>query len=260
MAVVGRLATVAPLWSDAFVDESGQRATSAKSSDHFVMGLVLVAPGQLPQASLLLAQIRHELGRHPADELSWKNLKTHAQRVRAAQILGTAPFLRICAVIVCKRDFPPGRGSMPSDDYAYMFTFRFLLERLSWMARDSGQCAHYTLAQIGRFKLSQLRLYESVLRGLPDCSVSWAAVDPKGGSIDQPNRLEYLQLADLAASGVAKAFEPDAFGNTEERYALEMRPNIYRYGTGPNRYTSYGMKMHPWNATSKAAHPWLGAW
>jgi uncharacterized protein DUF3800 len=247
-------------WLDAFIDESGQRAKTAKSSDHFVMAAVLIAPNALPQAATLLADMRVALGRHPGDELHWKNLRSHSLRVRASQMLGAAPFLRITSVVVCKRDFAPGRGAIPDDDFAYMFTFRFLLERLSWLARDTNSCAHYTLAQIGKFKLSQLRRYEAVLRTTPGCTVDWLSVDPKGGRIDQPSRVEYLQLADLAASGIAQAFEPDQFGNTEQRYAEEMRPVIYRRGASANRFTSYGVKMHPWNAASKAAHAWLQSW
>jgi len=179
--------------------------------------------------------MRHDLGRRPGDELHWKNIKTHDQRVRAAQMLGAAPFLRICTVVVCKRDFDPGKGSIPDDDFAYMFTFRFLLERMSWLCRDSGGILRYTLAMIGGFRLSQLRHYEAVLKGLTDCTVHWAAVDSKGGSIDQPNR----------------------FGNVETRYLELVEPRLYRYKTSP--VTSYGLKMHPWNAKSRAAHPWLGA-
>jgi len=242
---------------DAFVDESGQRAKTAKSSDHFLMSAVVIEPGGLTAATQLLADMRHDLGRRPGDELHWKNIKTHDQRVRAAQMLGAAPFLRICTVVVCKRDFDPGKGSIPDDDFAYMFTFRFLLERMSWLCRESGGILRYTLAMIGGFRLSQLRHYEAVLKGLTDCTVHWAAVDSKGGSIDQPNRLEYLQLADIAASATAQAFEPNRFGNVETRYLELLEPRLYRYKTSP--VTSYGLKMHPWNAKSRAAHPWLGA-
>ena len=93
---------------DAFIDESGQRSKTAKSSDHFIMSAVVIEPGGLMAAAQLLADMRRDLGRRPGDELHWKNIKTHDQRVRAAQMLGAAPFLRICTVVVCKRDFDPG--------------------------------------------------------------------------------------------------------------------------------------------------------
>jgi hypothetical protein len=243
---------------DAFIDESGQRSRTAKSSDHFILSAVIVRPRALPRASVLLSDMRRELGRRPTDVLAWKNLKTHDQLVRAAQMLRGARFLRISTVIVCKRDFDRGRGKMPDDDFAYMYTFRLLLERMSWAAKSLGVVLNYTLAQIGRFTLGQLRGYEAKLKTVPDCTVVWAALSPKGGGIDQPSRVEYLQLADIAASATAQAFEPNRYGNIETRYLEELRPSIHCPEGKP--ITSYGLKMHPWNDRSKAAHPWLKGW
>ena len=239
----------------AYIDESGQRASTAASSDHFVMSAVVVQDSALAQTGTLLAQIRRDLGRRPGDELHWRNIKTHAQRLRAAQLVGLSSDLTISSVVVCKRKFGPG-VSLKDEDRAYLYTFRFLLERLSWFARDGGGVLCYTLAHVVRFKLSTLRQYEVRLRamGPPDCRIEWASLDPRGGRIDQPSRLEQLQLADISASATACAFEPDKFGNTENRYLREMAPRLYRYPGGS--ITSYGLKMHPWNATSQAAHPW----
>src|SRR5207249_505892 len=136
-------------------------------------------------------------------------------------------------------DFDPGRGKMPDDDFAYMYTFRLLLERISWFAQSKGVSMRYTLAQIGRFKLGQLRHYEARLKTIPDCSVQWGSLDPSGGGINQPTRLEYLQLSDIAASATAQAFEPDRYGNTEQRYLAELRPRLYHPSGKP--ITSYGL-------------------
>ena len=244
--------------ADAFMDESGQRSKTRKSSDHFVMSAVMVRPGAVSRTTTLLTDMRRELGRGPGDELAWKKLRSHQQRVRAAQMLGGASFLRISSVIVCKRDFDPGKGSIPDEDFAYLYTFRFLLERLSWWARDMGVVSKYTLAHIIRFRKATLRRYESILRNDPECRVEWDHLDQRGGGIDQPSRLEQLQLADLAASATAQAFEPDQFGNVEVRYLEELRPRLYRHGGGV--LTSYGLKMHPWNAKSQADHKWLLGW
>jgi hypothetical protein len=81
-----------------------------------------------------------------------------------------------------------------------------------------------------------------------------ANIDGHGGRIDQPNRVEQLQLADVSASAIFQAFEPDQFGNTETRYLTELAPRLYR--CPPGLLTSYGLKMHPLNETTKAAYPW----
>jgi hypothetical protein len=164
-----------PSFADAFIDESGQRSTTSKSSDHFVMSAVVIAPSELPEAATLLANMRLALRRGPSDEISWKKLRSHADRLKASQMLGQSN-TRISSVIVCKRDFDPiFGGSVPDEDFAYLYTFRLLLERLSWLARDRGLVLSYTLAQIGQFPLAKLRRYEGILRGLPECTVEWAA-------------------------------------------------------------------------------------
>jgi hypothetical protein len=52
-----------------------------------------------------------------------------------------------------------------------------------------------------------------------------------------------LQVADICASALFKAVEPDQYGNTEPRYLTELRPIIYRDPRG--LVTSYGLKVFP---------------
>jgi Protein of unknown function (DUF3800) len=237
-----------------FVDESGDRAHTAKSSDHFVMAAVVVRDADRPAAANLLAQLRIDLGRAPGQVLHWVNIKSHAQRLHVAQSIGSAAFIRVTSVIVCKRHFPVA-AVIPHEDVAYLYTLRFLLERLSWLGRAHGGAVDYTLAHIVRFPTYKLRQYEARLRSEPGCKIKWNYIAGPG-SIDQPSRLEELQLADLTASAIAAAFEPDAFGNTERRYLEELSPRLYRHN---GNLTSYGLKMHPWNAASQAAYPWVQA-
>ena len=95
------------------------------------------------------------------------------------------------------------------------------------------------------------------MNGYPGCTIYWPALDPKGGKLDQPQRLEHLQLADVAASATFAGFDPDGFGNTEPRYLQELAPRLYR--RPPGALTTYGLKMHPWSATTRAAYPWVAA-
>ncbi|MFP5019456.1 DUF3800 domain-containing protein [Pseudonocardia phyllosphaerae] len=233
----------------AFVDEAGVRARTPKSSAHFVMSAVIVPDEALPHAAAVLAGLRADLGRKPGDTLHWRNVKTHSQRLRIAQVIGRTDCMTLSSVVVCKPLLP---GPALDEDTAYLYTLRYLLERLSWFARDFRRRLDYTLAHIVRFKLATLRAYEAELRADPDCRVAWDWLDPHGGRLDQPGNLEYLQLADAVASATFAAFEEDAFGNTERRYLQEMAGRLYRRGHG--NLTSYGLKMHPWSETD---YPWV---
>ncbi len=155
---------------------------------------------------------------------------------------------------MCKRQFGPG-DQIHQEDVAYLYTLRYLLERLSWLGRSLGGAVDFTMAHIVRFQLAKLRVYEARLKADPGCQVKWTFIAGPG-KIDQPNRVEELQLADLAASATAAAFEPDPYGNVERRYLEEMSPCLYRHN---GNLTSYGLKMHPWNAATQAAYPWVQA-
>jgi hypothetical protein len=103
----------------AFIDEAGQRATTTKSSDHFIMSAVIVDDARRPDATKLLSDLRLELGRGPGEELHWRNIKNHGQRLHIAQRIGGSTFLTVSTVIVCKRQFAAG-ARLKDEDVAYL--------------------------------------------------------------------------------------------------------------------------------------------
>lgn len=231
------------MMSNAFIDESGQRAFSRESSDFFVMSaVVLEGNNGARQAGELLKQIRQDLGRRPGDELHWKNIKTHSQRLRAVQIIGQSSFVTISSVVICKRRLSLPQPYWHNDNAIYLNTLGMLLKRLSWIGHDRGTVVTYTLAHIVRFKLETLRRYETTLRATT-YEIEWNNLDPNGGAIDRPAQNDPLQLADVAASAVAAAFQPDRYGNVETRYLLELAPRFYR--RNGLALTASGLKLHP---------------
>lgn len=217
-----------------------------------MLSAIVVRDRNVSAINPALESLRADVGRPSGAYLSWKNIRSHSDRLRIAQQLGTYQWMKSITVVACKAYLSPGAMTV---DQMYMYQFRFLLERLSWLARSNGEVASYTLAHIRKFQTSTLRTYESALRA-QTTQIDWRHIDPAGGTIDQPQRNQNLQLADLLVSAQAPAFNPDKFGNTESRYLKATEPVIYRNGTN---VTSYGLKMHPWNATTKAAYPWVAA-
>jgi hypothetical protein len=140
---------------------------------------------------------------------------------------------------------------MASDPQAvYLYTLRFTLERLSWIARDRGEQIIVTFAHVKNFPYQRLREYLATLRGIPT-SIEWQWI--RDVRINQPNKLELLQVADIAASSTLKAFQPDRHDVTEERYVRELGTCLYR--RPPGALTSYGMKVHP--SSVAANFPWI---
>lgn len=204
-------------------------------------------------ATELIAELRQMTGRQPSHELSFKKLSDEHRHLVSRRI-GQVSWLRSVTVVVCKDHIP---DSLPDDNVRYLFALRFLLERISWLARSKSERASYTLAHIQRFKLSNLRQYEAILRSL-DTQIAWGHLDAKGGRLAQPKELDALQLADLVASSHGIAFNPPA--NTlrvELAHLRNLRKIMYQ--PDGRQLTSYGLKMHPWNTSTKAAYPWVAA-
>jgi hypothetical protein len=73
---------------------------------------------------------------------------------------------------------------LPHEDLAYLFTFRLLLERLSWIAEGHLTTLAYTLAHVRRFRLAKLRQYEAKLRAI-EATIKWSYLDPHGGRLSR---------------------------------------------------------------------------
>lgn len=242
-----------------FIDESGQRAMTKGSSDYFAIAAVLMPERRRAEAEEWLASVRGDLRRQPGQVLHWKNYVAHRDRLRVCQRFGQQGFARASAVVACKRELPKSRDF--TEDHAYMFTFRLLLERMSWLAQERGMELEYTLGHVRGFPKSKLREYEARLRAMSvnECKVRWDHVSHTPSRIERPEAEEMLQVADIVASSVGAAFNSDEFGNTEPRYVTAYRHRFYRGRDDQKQLTSYGLKVLPWTDATRAAHPWVAA-
>ncbi|MDX2093697.1 MAG: DUF3800 domain-containing protein [Kofleriaceae bacterium] len=235
----------------AFIDESGQRAFTRRSSPCFVMSAALVADADLPRAGQLLAELREATSRAPSHELHWNRLRPE-HRARAAAIVARTGWLTFSTAVLCKRhlDFATW-----SEHETYLRTFRILLERLSWFARERESDVHYTLASVHRFPVSKLRAFEHVLR-TRQTEIAWDHV-PKPGRVDQPSRNELLQLADFAASIAGEAFNGGDARPSDPTHLRTVAGRLYRRGRGPRALLSYGLKLYPSSDAALESYPWL---
>lgn len=243
----------------AFIDESGQRALTKRSSDHFVIAAVLMPERRRPEAEEWLERMRKDLRRQPGQVLHWKGYVAHRDRLHISQEFGRQGFARASAVVACKRHLQASKDF--TEDHAYMFAFRLLLERMSWLAAERGMELEYTLGHVRGFAKAKLREYEARLRAMSrdECKVRWDCISDKPSRIERPESEEMLQISDVVASSIGAAFNPDEFGNLEPRYVQSYPARFYRGSSDAGRLTSYGLKVLPWNDATKAANPWVAA-
>ena len=185
--------------------------------------------------------------------LSFKKMRP-PQKLIASERVGSQSWLRVITIVVCKRYL---EDSLPTPDLRYLYTFRLLLERLSWMAEQRREIADYTLAHITGFKKEALVAYDLRLREM-DTAINWRWLAPDCGAVDQPKRISALQLADTAASSVGAAFNPhQRTGEVNLQYVQNITSRLWV--PADRNLTSYGLKMHPWVDATKAAYPWVTA-
>lgn len=254
----------------AFIDESGVVKHGSQTSPYFILAAAIVRDKNLGRISLLLGEMRRAMGRQPEHYFSFKDVRSHHHRLAGCNLIRQAGWLKISSVVVAKNELDEKAGHQRKQDaeqeedeakldidVAYMYTFRLLLERLSWLGREYGEPVSYTLAQINRFPLSKLREYEGKLK-TAETQIDWRYIDSRGGRINQPQRDEQLILGDWCASSIAQAFNPDKTSQLTEPHYLELiGPRLYRHGSGPKSLVSYGLKLHPCPPQPAVIYPFL---
>lgn len=176
--------------------------------------------------------------------LHFKDLN-HSQKVSAATSFASKP-IRITSILAAKRPIPSGIYTTKNQLYFYMA--RYLIERVSWFCRDLRHRApegdgrvSITFSRRGGMSADDFKEYMLRLRQ-QETEIHWPVIDVEGIDARDHSTSASLQFADIAASAIAAAVEPDLYGNCETRYVSTLKPLIYhRRGN----YLSYGMKTVP---------------
>ncbi|MDF1767651.1 DUF3800 domain-containing protein [Maricaulis sp.] len=239
----------------AYIDESGDdgfkrfRKTGANggSSHWLVLSALLFRKSQSLEAVRWRDEIADRMPERSRRDLHFKDLN-HSQRIVAAQTIAQKP-VRILSVLAAKQPIPSVIYTEKNQLYFYMT--RYLIERLSWLCRDlrtrvpegDGR-VEITFSRRGGMSYPAFQDYLRHLKSRSDndVKVHWPVIDVGAVRALDHSRNASLQLADIAASSVAAAFEPDRYGNVEPRYAQLLKPVTYnRHGN----YLSYGLKLVP---------------
>lgn len=172
----------------------------------------------------------------------------HGQRLSASKILATKP-IRIVSVFSHKPSIP--NGTYTSKNQLYFYLTRHLVERISWLCRDMRARSpegdgrvKITFSRRGGMSYPDFRDYLRRVKEntTNDNRIHWPVIDIDAVDAKDHSTSASLQLADIAASAFAYGVEPDRYGNSEARYAENLRRITYERG---NNFFSYGVKFLP---------------
>jgi hypothetical protein len=242
----------------AYIDESGDEGFTFRrtvdeqaSSDWFVLA-AFVTRKQTPLAVVkALDTVRRELKLRPRSHVHWKALK-HTAKTRYAQIMATlqARLIGICVHKPSLQDPETFRARYR----LYFYAARYLLERISWLARD--RCNSHRHNGDGTVNLlfsnrqgmpydqmrDYLRRLQKQQRDGQDIRIDFAHVPVTALRTLAPGKSTGLQLADATAGALFNALERDRFGNTEPRYLKTLSGALYRH---ERKVHGYGFKIVP---------------
>lgn len=102
-----------------------------------------------------LTAIRQELGKPAGTTLHFaSNITQHGARIYTCRQIGAMPGLTLTNVVICKRLLIKAQRLRVDVNAVYLYGLRLTLERISWVARDSGDSARITFAHVRRVPLS----------------------------------------------------------------------------------------------------------
>lgn len=242
----------------AYIDESGDEGfkfrktiDEQKSSDWFILAAFITRNKNDIDTVKVIDKVRDEFSLHPRKHIHWKKLK-HAQKVRYAQIIVT---LRTRLIAVCVHKPSLLEPEKFRDRYRlYFYAVRYLLERISWLVRESHNLEKWGGDGTAKLYFSNrqgmsydemreyLRKLEKQKQAGRDIRIEFDRIPIDKLSTQTPGKSMGLQLADATAGAFFNALETDRFGNTEPRYLQTVFPVLYRH---EGILRGYGFKIVP---------------
>jgi hypothetical protein len=238
----------------AFIDEAGDDGFTFRphpeqgSSEWFVLGACIMREKNRAAVMRRTNEVLNPIEILRRAPVHFRKLN-HEQRVLIAHLLGNLS-MRIVTVPVNKiatAALPDGH-TLKGNRRLYFYYTRYILERLSWITRDSrtagegnGFCK-LIFSRAKNLSYTALKEYLHKLKDEHQTQIDWTAIDPDRIEVLQHEQSVGLRLADAVASGVHCALELSRHGFCEDRYLRLMMAKIYcRNGN----YLSYGLKIVP---------------
>jgi hypothetical protein len=246
---------LAPSLLRAYVDETGDRGHSAKSSPFFAFAAVLVADEDEPQLRAAMSGLRRDLKTPPGKALHWKeHVKTYARRQRVCTVLAAVPRLMVIYVVVEKTAIPVSSGMYSDQQLFYNYAACLITERVLLAARERPGGARQVAVRFGHvkgFDHSTTASYFALKASRPD----WVPWDLLHGTVKFSDQAQWdgLQAADQYAGMLNVAVTADQFGGYQEAHLMRIRHQLRRNPGGVSR--GFGFKVLGNEATFTSL-PW----
>lgn len=214
-----------------YIDEAGDLGCQ-RGTRWFVLSAVIVNKKDEPQIRAKLSQIRTRLN---VNSVHLRTLSDFYRRAFVVREINEEDFTYVNVIAdTNKLDYQKINSTVT----AYNYICRMLLERTSWLLRDTKRTGDIVLSARGTSRDRELIEYiQQKLLPFEDNQIVSAAFEKvcakSAGSWD------LLQLADICATTMFLAYEVNRWGFRAPCYSRVLQPHLYRHG---GKAISYGIK------------------
>jgi hypothetical protein len=234
-----------------FIDESGDEGFKfgSGSSEWFIVSGLVIQKNKLLALENALSDIKQKLNWAVEKHLHWNKLH-HIEKNLVCNDLLKLP-IKSVSVAVHKPSIVEFEKF--SERYRlYYYTCRYLLERVSWIARDTHRIRqennHKLLTIFSNragMSYKELRDYLDLLEKtstFKDIRIAWDFLDKELVKVYRPNQFAGLQFADAIAGATYNALETINQKATKPNYLANIKPKLYCH---QGQYLGYGLKIAP---------------
>lgn len=214
-----------------YIDESGDLGAN-RGTQWFVLTGIVVNRSDEPTIRNVLSSVRTKLN---MKSIHWRTIRDFYKKIYIMRQVAPLPFEYINIIFdTTKYDLK----KIPSYDMAYNFLCKLLLERASWLLRDTGRNGEIVLSSRGTNRDNELIDYiTNKLLPYPSNNIAdvFSSATSKAAS-----QWDLLQLADICATTTFTSLEAHPqYGFTTPCHASFIRDKLYaRNGV----VESYGIK------------------
>lgn len=236
-----------------YIDESGDEGFTflpdGKGSSRWLVLSAVIYRAEKDLASVAaLNEARKVLGWDAKKTFHFTEMK-HDQRMVLLQKICTTPFRKV-SVLSYKPHIPDPETYQANKNLLYRYLTRLLLERISWLCRDTtiaGQgdgTADIVFSDRASMSYKLLRGYVDLLREQAATGgtvrIHWPVVRTEQIRAVAHAQLAGLQVADAIASSTYAAVRLNRYGMIEPAYSNQLRAHCYCH---KGQRLGYGLKF-----------------
>lgn len=222
------------------VDETGDRGFGPRASSVFCLAACVFRHSKAHVVTRAMRDLNAALGRENVPMHAREHLRSHDRKMEACERLGALRGTVRLVYVVLPKQLLNSESYLRDPVGAYNYPVKFLLERVSWLAREVGCPARVTLAAVRGLAPGQIRTYVNRLYRNPSLSgVEWPWLTPPLSFVPAQQRVG-LQWADIAAMALHQAIvpKPSPPRRVEAAYMNALAPAVW----GKRELESYAVK------------------